>query len=732
VAAKITKTKDPSPQFARDLDSYMQKSFDMGSNESVSNELWSSENKAFMDASTLKSLFFTEDWVYIICDLIANKISSQPLKVMRAVVSGESESVEPMPEHPLNALIEQPNEWQDYSQWMYNTVVELYLMGNAIIWNAPRSGQLLTMPSENVAMQFNEKGKLTTYSVYETSELLAMQDLGSKTDFNPSSIIHVRRPNPSSLLWGLSPFIPGKRSILFNRYSTDYLNAFYLKQATPGLALSLDRNVNEDVALRQLRSFESSYQGRKNQRRTLILPKGVSATTLTHTLSDQKLIEHINQNRETICALLKVPKHELSLQTAGSLGSEEYKTAIRNFWEACLIPGMRFIEGAMTKFFQVQLGEDAFFQFDLSSVDSLKDDLRNKAETAAVMLTAGLSINEVRQQVWQQEPSAAQGSNDPYVLVQKAGQVATLATGFSSLLQAPEGEVKVNAPNAKINITPQIENFRDHVVKQLIDEESRTLSELGRAATDLLVGMTATAIDVVDRENKATGFISMKALPTKRVLSRKIKQALTDKFEEEWQGQVAKTLKVSVDLGYDQQLQVIFNPKAKLEVEALRARDGEKRRLILEARGLDSFHNISDTHTERIMVAITEGQKKGQSVSTIMRSVAELLGTPKQLAGKAETIARTETLTAVSIGQAAALRNAKEVMPGLKKAWLTAGDNRVRDSHQALNGDVIDADAKFANGLDHPRDVDATEPGSVVNCRCNLLIIPPNEKLEIT
>ena len=737
----VAKVKPVSPHFMRELDSHVKTNFDMGSGEAVTNELWSSETKAFMDATTLKSLFFTEDWVFIVTDLIANKISSQPLRVYKTVTQGENESVEPVPDHPLNTLLEQPNEWQDYSQWMYSTAVELYLMGNAIMWHAPRSGQIITLPTETVSMDFDTKGHVQSYSVFEISELMASRELRRTQTFDPKQIVHVRRPNPSSLLWGLSPFIPGKRSILFNRYSTDYLNAFYIKQATPGLALSLDRNVNEDVALRQLRSFEVAYQGRKNQRRTLILPKGVTATPLTHTLADQKLLDHINQNRETILGLLKVPKHEVGLQTSGSLGSEEYKIALRNFWEACLIPGMRFIEGTLSKFFQKELGEDHFLAFDLGAVEALKDDLLKKATTAKAMLEAGLSLNEVRQRIWEEEPSEVPGSDDPYVLVLAQSKVPQFGPPPAPEAALPpkeeepaatEEEAKVIVPGSKLTFTPEIERYRAHRVKQLLDEEARTLSTMAKAAVALLVGMTEKAIDVVLDANKSgLPLAAMKELPPRRTLSRRIEKALAGEFEEEWQNEIARTLKTSVELGYDQQLEVVFNEEARREVEVLRARDGEKRRMILEARGLDSFDSISATHTERIMAAITAGQKEGQSITSIMRAVANLLGTPGQLAGKAETIARTETLTAVSIGQAAAVRNAKEVMPGLKKAWLTAGDGRVRDSHAAIDGDVIDVDKKFDNGLDHPRDVEAGDPAEVINCRCTLLLIPPSEKLEI-
>ena len=729
---KQTITRNIDPQFVRELGNHIEKSWDMTAESGgVSNELWSSETKAFLDNSTLKSLFFSEDWVFIIIDLIAAKISSQPLRVMTKVVEGSSESVQPVPDHPLNALLEQPNEWQDYSQWMYNTATELFLMGNAVIWHAPQSGQMITLPTETISLEFDSKGVVSGYSMMTYAEEMGLRELVSRQSFNPKTICHVRRPNPSSLLWGLSPFIPGRKSVLFNRYSTDYLNAFYLKQATPGLALSLDRTVNEDVALRQLRSFEVAYQGRKNQRRTLILPKGVTATTLTHSLSDQKLLEHIQSNRETICGLLKVPKHELSVQTAGSLGSEEYKIAIRNFWESTLKPGMGFIAGSLTKFFQKELGEDAFLMFDLSGVAALSDDLLKMASTAKEMLQAGLSVNEVRQKVWNQKPSEVAGSYDPYVLVKPT----TAPLTFSAPLAAnpfPASETQSIAPSStKITITPAVEEFRANFVKQLDEDQDKTISDMIKGAVDTLVGMTEEAVNVIRDSDKSILDMCAKALPPKRLLERSIRSALASKFEEVWQGLIARTLRKTVDVGYGQMLQAVFNDKDRESIEALKARDEKKRRIILEARGLESFDQISKSHTERIMKQVTDGLVAGDSITGIIRRVASALGTPKDLRGRAETIARTETLTAISIGQAAAVENAREVIPGLKKAWLTAGDNRVRDSHDGLHGDVVDADEKFDNGLRHPRDIESTDPAEVINCRCTLILIPPGEKLEI-
>jgi hypothetical protein len=54
------------------------------------------------------------------------------------------------------------------------------------------------------------------------------------------------------------------------------------------------------------------------------------------------------------------------------------------------------------------------------------------------------------------------------------------------------------------------------------------------------------------------------------------------------------------------------------------------------------------------------------------------------------------------------------------KIWRTAGDNRVRDSHAAIDGEEVDINALFSNGLERPKDPNG-RPEEVYNCRCTIL-----------
>lgn len=92
---------------------------------------------------------------------------------------------------------------------------------------------------------------------------------------------------------------------------------------------------------------------------------------------------------------------------------------------------------------------------------------------------------------------------------------------------------------------------------------------------------------------------------------------------------------------------------------------------------------------------------------------------------RAEAIARTETLRSLHVAQDEALKQAIEGgfirESDLKLMWHTARDNRVRDSHNAMDSQVRNWGEAFVSGagnkLRFPGDPDAPI-GEVINCRC--------------
>jgi len=367
--------------------------------------VWNSEVNAFMDNHTLKSLFFDEEWPHIIADLIAKKISAQPLIVTRKKAVDGRIVTEPLPNHPLQAILFKPNHLQSAIAWMYSTVVDLVMLGNAISWEAPSKKSIIQIPAETVTLTFNELGELESYlgGAFTIDNDIAVRN--QPITFPAEEVMHFKLHNPSSFYWGFSPWIAGRRSVLFDRYSQEYLVNFYRRGATPGLFLEMEKAANENNAIRLLRSMEIMHTGRRNQLRPMLLPKGVKVTQGGITIGSQDLREHILLNREKIIALFKVPKHELSIQDSGSLNGDQMDNAVKNFWAATLIPYQVNISGEITRHNREigVLGENEFVEFDNSNVSILQDDLLKRADLATKMLDTH-SPNEIRERLYDDEP----------------------------------------------------------------------------------------------------------------------------------------------------------------------------------------------------------------------------------------------------------------------------------------------------------------------------------------
>ncbi|MFA5385784.1 MAG: phage portal protein [Eubacteriales bacterium] len=127
--------------------------------------------------------------------------------------------------------------------------------------------------------------------------------------------------------------------------------------------------------------------------------------------------------------------------------------------------------------------------------------------------------------------------------------------------------------------------------------------------------------------------------------------------------------------------------------------------------GAERVKGINDTTKEALRKTLAEGIDAGESIPKLKDRVLGVMGEAKT--SRAEKIAKTETHNSVGKGtqETYAAAGVK------KKEWLTSIDGRERESHAAINHEVVDIDKQFGNGLSFPGDPSGP-PEEVVNCRC--------------
>lgn len=143
--------------------------------------------------------------------------------------------------------------------------------------------------------------------------------------------------------------------------------------------------------------------------------------------------------------------------------------------------------------------------------------------------------------------------------------------------------------------------------------------------------------------------------------------------------------------------------------------DNPKLEAAIRRRAATLADRVTETTAEQITAIMTAGQIAGMGISEIADTIES--GVFGQSEVRATRIARTETIGALNEGELVA---AIETGVMRSKEWLTQGDDRVRDTHAAIDGVRIDLGAAFANGCQYPGDPNAP-PDETINCRCTLL-----------
>ncbi len=111
---------------------------------------------------------------------------------------------------------------------------------------------------------------------------------------------------------------------------------------------------------------------------------------------------------------------------------------------------------------------------------------------------------------------------------------------------------------------------------------------------------------------------------------------------------------------------------------------------------------------------VLQGILTGESIPKIAKRLQKVTEANKVSAVRA---ARTCVTGAENRGRYDKMHQMESMGIMVEKGWMTAGDNRVRPSHAALDGETQPTDVPFSNGLMYPGDADGAA-SEVYNCRC--------------
>lgn len=215
--------------------------------------------------------------------------------------------------HPFNALLAKPNDWQGLNEFIQTSIGFKLLTGNRFLFtlatdmgaNAFKPQKIYNLPPQYMRILRDEsvQGNLWSISGYQLN-------LGSAVDIPKEMVIHSRYWNPvfdlsGSHLWGLSPLSAAARRLDIARLAEDRSNAMmknaggagvlYNKTATEKPSAKMKRIVNEEVL--GLENAETIHLANGDLG---FLQFGMKAV-------DMQIIEQERYTDEKLCNIYKVP-----------------------------------------------------------------------------------------------------------------------------------------------------------------------------------------------------------------------------------------------------------------------------------------------------------------------------------------------------------------------------------------------------------------------------------------
>ena len=151
----------------------------------------------------------------------------------------------------------------------------------------------------------------------------------------------------------------------------------------------------------------------------------------------------------------------------------------------------------------------------------------------------------------------------------------------------------------------------------------------------------------------------------------------------------------------------------------------------IEARANLLAGQVTTTTYEAIQGALNDGVAAGESIDDLAERIRGLF--QQTYANRAETVARTEVISAYN---GAATLGASQLPSDVVAAqeWIATRDGRTREEHASADGQIVRVGESFDIGgasMAYPGD-----PGggasNVVNCRCTVAFLTPDEYAEMT
>lgn len=524
----------------------------------------------------------------------------------------------------------------------------------------------------------------------------------------PTEVIHFHDWNKWDKFRGRNPLVALDDEIEMDLLANASNKALLSNRSEPPGILSAEKPLTKEQAVEIREMWEKQHKGARNAYRTAVLGYGTKYQQIGLSPKDLEYLALKKWDREAILARYGVPPAAVGLKDEASpLSGKDTSEQMRGFWELSLIPEIKSIEDVLRTEFYNRFGLKGLRgEFDLSGVGELQDNkdavqMRFREDVKAGLLT----INEVREQMdldpvdwgdtwWvplglspadqamkEPEPVPPQlQPGKPPAKPEEEEEEETLSGLFQKGKRPRYTQAYKDRHWEKLirNWEPLEKKFARELKAWLYKQRSRQLEVVATRWKDIRDGYE----ELFDDDYWKAEMAELRA-----VAERHYMLALSMSGEE--LAVLFADLGIGLAVGFD-----IFSTEA---VSMLKTRVTKVTRVA---------ETVKEAMREKLKPALEQGWTMDETANAIRE-------TYNMSQNRAETIARTELGGVINDSRIAAYMDV-----GLTEhTWITAKDERVRESHRAVDGESVKIGQPFSNGLLYPNDPQGP-PEEVIACRC--------------
>jgi HK97 family phage portal protein len=535
-----------------------------------------------------------------------------------------------------------------------STIPELF--GNDTGKKTSKVTEMHLLDPRSITEVFDKETNTITQYKYQT------KSEGIKT-YEATQIIRIVRIDPANPLGSETLIEAGKRVISTGIQLDDYQsNVLKNGGSVKGILKFKDQTLTQEEVETQKDRYKEQYAGAKKSGIPMFLGGNVDYQQTGLSPDELGYLSSKNCNLNDICIMTGVPKSIL-----GNFDEIKYDNAqasYRIFLQETITPEVKEIVEA----FNWTIIPD---KYNLSFEEIVPED---KAETKLI-LEAGsnaycMTQNEKRRLLGLEDVKGGDVILVPFSLMP-----------MGSDYNAPAEEKAFNKKAFKPIIKEEVRNDYAEAQLKYIDQRSKQLE--------------AGVIDFANKQEKRI----FKVLSLGKAMKKGVKVELDGIYDEE----VALAVKfitpyleeLITDAG-NGALDLLGISKPLTMTETMKKVMAQKAKFYAKTTTNTTFERLENT--------LSAGMEANETIVQLTERVQGVFTEYKTY--RAELIARTESTTANNEGLIEAYKQSG-VATG--KEWIAVMDDRTREEHAMLNGEIVGLNENFSNGLSYPQ-----EP----NCRC--------------